>query len=365
MASARHVGAITELNLSTCQPSNFATKITAAAVPGLRTSAAFLTFLRANLVLLDSAVVPSNAPTPTLAPQSQTLLPPVHPSRLATKQSRAALSDDEIPPLSLEVLTTEEDKGAALKLVADSIAQQRQRAASHLALHPLPLAALLAVLATIYRYYSWAVAKKSAHQQHDDLGNALMLGASGAVLTYLVIIRALTSGYLRAAGGISRDYLSAGRPAGAEEDIILGTRHGSDIVGALVLRLERPGSTSSPDGSGGGSSCGSGGSGGGGSRRKAHSRQNSFKLKGGRGVIRAWTIRLRYRGQGLGGDLLREAVRITRERCGRDAEVGFAKEHANSVMVLPELFNRPFRKAEMQAARALDKILSEWDGRRR
>ncbi len=40
-------------------------------------------------------------------------------------------------------------------------------------------------------------------------------------------------------------------------------------------------------------------------------------------------------------------------------------EHANSVMVLPEMFNRPFRKGEMRAAKALEKVLSEWDGRRR
>jgi hypothetical protein len=63
--------------------------------------------------------------------------------------------------------------------------------------------------------------------------------------------------------------------------------------------------------------------------------------------------------------MLREAVRLTRERCGKDAEVGFAQEHANSVMVLPEMFNRPFRKGEMRAARALEKVLGEWDGRKR
>ncbi|KAL2169184.1 hypothetical protein VTG60DRAFT_6348 [Thermothelomyces hinnuleus] len=344
MASSRHAGAITELDLSTCQPSSLATKIVTAAVPGLKTSAAFLTFLRANLVLLDTTV-PSNAPTPTLGPQWHTL-PPVFPSSLPASRPGTAHSDD-IPPLSLEILTAREDKGAALKLIADSIAQQHQRATSHLALHPLPLAAILGVLAVIYRY-AWS------ENAQDDLGTVAVLAGS-AIVTYLMVIRVLTSGYLRAAKGISWDYLVAGR-AGDEEDIVLGARQGSDIVGALVLRLERPGS-SWPDGGHGGH----GGSG----RRKAHSRQNSFKLKGGRGVIRAWTTQLRYRCRGLGADLLHEAVRITRERCGKDAEVGFAKEHANSVMVLPEMFNRPFRKSEMQAARALEKILAEWDGRRR
>ncbi|KAH6856969.1 hypothetical protein B0I37DRAFT_368908 [Chaetomium sp. MPI-CAGE-AT-0009] len=286
----------------------------------------------------------SSVSTPTLGPHTPQALPPVSSrSPLGANPSSQAALNDNIPPLSLELLTSQEDKAAALKLVADSIAQQRQAAAFHLVFHPLPLAAILAVLAAIYRY-AW-----TQNSQHD-LGTVLML-ASGAIMTYLTAIRFFTSGYLRAAEEISWDFLTAGRD-GDEEDLVFGTRYGTDVVGALVLRLERPWSPS--DGNSGGSG------GGGGSRRKghsrqnsfkAHSRQNSFKLKGGRG--------------GLGGDLLREAVRVTRERCGKDAEVGFAKEHANSIMVLPEMFNSPFRKGEMRAARALEKVLGERDGRRR
>lgn len=288
----------------------------------------------------------SNVSTPTLGPYTPQALPPVSPSPLGTNPSQTALNDN-IPPLSLELLTSREDKAAALKLVADSIAQQRQAAAFHLVFHPLPLAVILAVLAAIYRY-AW-----TQNSQHD-LGTVLML-ASGAIMTYLTAIRFLTSGYLRTAEELSWDFLTAGRDGG-EEDLVFGTRYGPDVVGALVLRLERPSPAS--DGN-------NGGGGGGGGRRKAHSRQNSFKLKGGRGLIRAWTTRLRYRGKGLGGDLLREAVRVTRERCGKDAEVGFAKEHANSIMVLPEMFNGPFRKGEMRAARALERVIGERDGRRR
>lgn len=74
---------------------------------------------------------------------------------------------------------------------------------------------------------------------------------------------------------------------------------------------------------------------------------------------------MRYRGKGVGADMLHEAVRITRERCGRDAAVGFAAEHANSGEVLPEMFNRPFRQAERRAAGALEKVLGEWEGMKR
>jgi hypothetical protein len=282
----------------------------------------------------------SNVSTPTLGPHPSQTLPPVSSSPLATNPPQGALNDD-IPPLSLEILTTRQDKAAALRLVADSIAQQRQQAAFHLVFHPLPLAVLIAVLAAIYRY-TWA-----ANTRHD-LGTALML-ASSAGMTYLLAIRYVTSGYLRAAEALSWDFITA--PNGTE-DLVLGTRYGSDIIGALVLRIERPFSESSGSGNGGSG------------RRKSHSRQNSLR-RGGTGVIRAWTTRLRYRGRGVGGDMLREAVRVTRERCGKDAEVGFAREHANSVVVLPEMFNGALRKGEVRAARALEKVLGEWDGRRR
>lgn len=59
------------------------------------------------------------------------------------------------------------------------------------------------------------------------------------------------------------------------------------------------------------------------------------------------------------------AVRLTRERCGREAEVGFAAEHANSKMFLPEPFNTPFRRSERKAAKSLEKVLADWEGARR
>ncbi|AEO67221.1 73c62171-fb94-4613-ba34-fcc79f31219e [Thermothielavioides terrestris] len=286
----------------------------------------------------------STVSTPALEPHSSQTLPPVSPSPHAARPAQGAL-DGDLPPLSLEILTDRADKAAALKLIADSIAQQRQQASFYLIFHPLPLAGLLAVLAVVYHF-------ARTQNMSNELGTTMML-ASGVTMTYLIGIRFLTSGYLQAAERITWDFLtppgSAPASAGGQEDLVIGTRFGKDIIGALVLRLERP-SSSEGGGSGGG-------------RRKAHSRQNS--LKGGKGVIRAWTTKLRYRGKGVGGDMLREAVRVTRERCGKDAEVGFAQEHANSVRVLPERFNKPFRRKEMRAARALESVLAEWDGRKR
>ena len=303
---------------------------------------AFFTFLRANLVLTPSAMS-SNVSTPLLEPASAQALQPPSPSRLA-QPSASATALDDIPPLSLDILTTREDKVDALRLVADSIAQQRQQASLHLVFHPLNLAGLAVALALVAQLF-----------RHRD-GGTLTTLVAGVVMAYLAAIRWATAGYLRAAEALSWSWLAADH-VGAADDTVIATRWGRDLIGALVLRLEP-----APPGSGSGSSGGrrrhrSGGSSG--------SNGSNNHLRGGRGVIRAWTTKLQYRGRGVGQDMLHEAVRVTRERCGRDAEVGFAQLHANSETVLPELYNAPFRKGEMRAAKALEHVLADWEGAKR
>jgi len=144
----------------------------------------------------------------------------------------------------------------------------------------------------------------------------------------LVGVRSITAGYISLAEDMNWKFV---QNEDGVEDIIIGSRYGEDIIGALVVRLER--SCHSP------------------SRRKAKSKS------GGQGVVRAWTTKLRYRGTGIGTDLLQEAVRVTREKLGNSAGIGFAAEHANSKMVLPEMFNRGFRKREMKAAKALEAVV--------
>jgi hypothetical protein len=303
----------------------------------------------------------SNVSSPYLEPTAGHSLGPPSPSPLAathtlrsapsaasSRPSTAAggggggdddgLIDSDIPPLSLDLLTSRPDKVSALKLVADSVAQQRQHASYNVVSHPLSLAVLACLLAAAYQV-AWV-------RRDRDVG-ALMTLASGAVMTYLVAVRYLASPYIQLAEQVGWSFLSSASEDG-EEDLVLGARYGSDIVAALVLRLEPPASSSS-------SHHGAGG------KRKGR----NTNLRGGKGVIRAWTTSLRYRGRGLGGDLLRDAVRITKEKCGRDAEVGFAREHANSTMVLPEMFNGSFRKSEMRAARALEAVLADFEGGRR
>lgn len=227
-----------------------------------------------------------------------------------------------------------------MRLIADSIAQQRQTSSYHLIFHPFLLPPMIAVLAGAYRY-SWVY--------REDIGTSL-LTVCGIIMTYLLGIRYFTGGYIQAAEELRWSWLSptsSPNPSPSEQDLILGVRFGKQLIGALVLRLEQsPSSTNTSAGGG---------------RR----RSRTSLLRGGRGVIRAWTVKLKYRGQGVARDLLHEAVRLTRERCGRDAEVGFAAEHANSKMILPEPFNTPFRRSERKAAKSLEKVLAEWEGARR
>lgn len=257
-----------------------------------------------------------------------------------TVKPPATAVPDDLPSLSTSILETRSDKENALHLIADSIAQQRQTASSYLIFHPYLLPPLAAALAGAYQY-AWVY--------RQDLGTSLLM-ICGVIMTYLLGIRYFTGEYIQAAEELRWSWLSptsAPDPPPSEQDLILGVHFGEQLIGALVLRLE-PSPSSAHASNGGG-------------RR----RSRTSLLRGGRGVIRAWTVKLKYRRQGVARDLLYEAVRLTRERCGRDAEVGFAAEHANSQMFLSEPFNTPFRRSERKAAKSLEKVLADFEGAKR
>lgn len=151
----------------------------------------------------------------------------------------------------------------------------------------------------------------------------------------LVAIRSVTAGYVFHAEELTWDWT---KNDDGDEDIIIGSRFGEEIIGATILRLERNGN---------------------GKKKKSSGKT------GGKGVVRAWTVRVRYRGKGVGTELLEEAVSVTRERLGNSAEIGFAAEHANSKMVLPNFFNATFKKREARAARALEKVVESMEGRKK
>ncbi|KAI1430341.1 hypothetical protein F5Y12DRAFT_17771 [Xylaria sp. FL1777] len=309
------------------------------ALPGLKTSTAFFIFLRANLVASSSGLS-SPIMDPITDPISSTTSPSPLSSPLVAVETPGNAIPDDLPSLSTSILETQAQKEEAMRLIADSIAQQRQTSSAHLIFHPFLLPLLVAALAGAYRY-AWVY--------RQDIGTSI-LTICGVIMTYLLGIRYFTGGYIQAAEELRWSWLSptsSPDPSPSEQDLILGVQFGDQLIGALVLRLEPSPSSTHTSGAG--------------NRR----RSRTSLLRGGRGVIRAWTVKLKYRGQGVARDLLHEAVRLTRERCGRDAEVGFAAEHANSKMVLPESFNTPFRRSERKAAKSLEKVLADWEGTRR
>lgn len=150
-------------------------------------------------------------------------------------------------------------------------------------------------------------------------------------MAFLVAIRSVTAGYIQLAEEFNWEFA---KNEEGEEDLLLGTKFGDEVIGCVVLRLERSGN-------------------------------GKRKRQGGKGVIRGWAVRIRYRGKGVGTALLEEAVRVTREKLGNSAEVGFAAEHANSKLLLPDMFNGGFKKREAKAARSLEKVVEEVDGKKK
>lgn len=153
-------------------------------------------------------------------------------------------------------------------------------------------------------------------------------------MAVLVAVRSFTAGYIHLAEGFTWAFATN---EDGEEDILIGSRYGEELIGAVILRLERNNS-----------------SGGGGKKKRG--------LKtGGEALIRAWTVRIKYRGKGVGTELLEEAIRVSREKLGNSAKIGFATEHANSKMIMPAMFNGGFKAREAKAAKALEKTLASMD----
>ena len=185
----------------------------------------------------------------------------------------------DVPELKAKIAQEEEEQIAALKLVADSVAQQRQTANSALIYHPLNLAIVVAIISLVARnLYEWK-------------GDPIITGStcSGIIMMFLVGCRYLTQNYLIAAEDINWQWL------GESAEIFI-TKFGDEIIGTVIV--EWVSEDSRP-------------------RRK----------RAWRGEIKGWAVRLRYRGKGVGSALLEEAVKEFRKK-GADT-IEFAEEHAS------------------------------------
>ncbi|KAF2032682.1 hypothetical protein EK21DRAFT_98796 [Setomelanomma holmii] len=300
-------------------------------LPGFRTSAAFLTSLSANLRIDPDC--PSPLATPTtfrhngyllqpLPPTSLTFstLPAPHnpyPSPAATEvmsstepSAPVKSSTDGLPQLSTYTVQTEDDRVEGLRLVADSVAQQRQVSSRMLIYHPVTLAtfaifAAIAIQWTMKTSGEWLVAATTV---------------GGITMSFLIFIRWLTGGYIGLAEDIDMGWLG--------DDRVLVVKWGEDIIGALIL---------------------------------GWADNDAAKKRGrrrrGKAVIRGWTVKLKYRGKGVGESLLEEAVKVAGEK-GADGII-FDADHANSKRILPSIFNGFLDKQEAKAEKALKKVADE------
>ena len=234
-------------------------------------------------------------------PTTQSLLLNTKPSLLSITtdyqmSTPATTADAEpLPTLTTRTASTTAEKTAALKLVADSVAQQRQTAAKSILFHQYALAALVLILA-LQAYWLSPI--------------PLMTSAGGTIMIELVAVRYLTRGYIFAAETINWNWLlesppsaghsrsnsnssnsghKRGRSNTTEEPLIMVTKWADEVIGALVIRVSKR-------------------------ERKAY--------------VRAWTVLRRYRGKGVGKSLLEEGVARVMGKVGVKG-VDFEEDHAS------------------------------------
>lgn len=218
--------------------------------------------------------------------------------------------DEEIPQLSTYTAENEDDRVEGLRLVADSVAQQRQVSSKVMMFHPISL--------TVYAVVA-AIATQYMLRWYNDM---LMVGTTmgGITMTFLIFIRWMTGAYIGVAESIDMDWLG--------DDRMIVAKWGEDVIGALVL---------------------------------GWADNDAAKKRGrrrrGKAIVRAWTVKLKYRGKGVGEGLLEEAVKTAGEK-GADGII-FDGDHANSTRILPAIFNGFLDKQEARAEKALRKVADE------
>ncbi|KAI9672021.1 MAG: hypothetical protein M1829_004565 [Trizodia sp. TS-e1964] len=231
-----------------------------------------------------------------------------------------------IPEIGTFIANEPTDQVAALKLVADSIAQQRQHGSRAVIFHPAFLAVWFGILGVLFQF------------TYTSISDLPMFGTTsvGISMAMLIATRMLASGYLVKAEAINWLWLLN---QSEDKNIVIVTRFG-EIIGTVILRLV--GVTVSEAGK--------------------KSRGKSLKTAipaDGKALIRAWTVQRKFRGKGEGKILLKEAIKVAREQMGESVEVSFAPDHANSQRVMPNIFNGKFNRDDKRARVLLERLLAE------
>lgn len=190
----------------------------------------------------------------------------------------------QLPTLTSQRAARYEEKVGALRLIADSVAQQRQLASRTLIMHPLNISLALLVLAALAQYMSLAI---------------FFTTSAGAIMAMLVAVRGATGEYLVAAEKIGWKWLDVSvededekKVVKGDETVILITKWGEEIIAVVVVKVLK---------------------------------------KEKRGLVRAWTTGLRYRGKGVGKDLLEQGVDVALGKGCR--EIVFDEKHASELSI--------------------------------
>jgi hypothetical protein len=256
------------------------------------------------------------------------------PSSLATMRTNTSTTDAksnktiQVSRVTTSIATEKEDLVGALKLIAESIAQQGQVAARSIIHHWLSWVVMGIVFAGIFFVM---------YNDPSDCGR-IILTCTGALMVGLLLTRNSVAGYLDLAentgtwkwlygpdesenirgAGKWRNYRPLKKHQLATEnayDIVVIVRYQSAVIATLVLRVVRcdqPNSKSDIQSIA--------------SQRPIGQNHAAF--------IRALTVAYRYRYLGLGGALLRVAVMMREENNWKSIE--FADRHAMSPQVLPK-----------------------------
>ncbi|KZZ87713.1 Acyl-CoA N-acyltransferase [Ascosphaera apis ARSEF 7405] len=238
------------------------------------------------------------------------------PSQQASEQN----GSQTIHIFTSAIATTREQKLAALRLISTSVVQQRSAAVRALIFHPAVLPPIVIFLCALGR-------KLLASEKWGEAMTMLSM-CVGAVIAVIACVQWMTAAYIWESQRIGTMRWLEGKNPGSpsqqqkDEDDVIISRFGDEIVGALVLTFVNT---------------------------------NGFRLTP---QIRAWTVHADYRNSGIGTSLLEAAISICKERGIDPYTLDFAPDHANSLMVLPSIFNGVFDRRDKWVRKKLGRVLA-------
>ncbi|KAG8527436.1 uncharacterized protein KY384_007588 [Bacidia gigantensis] len=224
-----------------------------------------------------------------------------------------------LPELNYNIApsTPPDERIEALKLIADSIAQQRQLASQAMILHPTSLAFSVAILAVLYRLLDFYT---------------FITTSAGMVMIALLAVRWYTAAYIPMAEAIGFKWLEDTTRVRSNSN---GHSPTNSVSGATSKNAN-----ANVNGNGGG----------GGNNRDPI----VLVAKWGDETIGALVLRVIKR---VGRGLLEEGAKIVWGKGGRG--MAFEEEHANSGRVLPEWFDGGFEREEEKGREMLRAVVEE------